>query len=224
MAKDAPKVKVAKDGPYVVSGGLPLSRQLIVRDSEGDPLRWKQGRKVKAGKRYLLCRCGRSKEKPFCDNMHLKARFNGKETASRMLFSKAAETLKGPDLLLKDNESLCSGTGFCHRASGTWNLTMESDNPRSRETAIQQACDCPSGRLVACEKTGKPIEKDTKKSIGLVEEITGKLNGPLWVRGGITLEGSDGKKYEVRNRMALCRCGRSRNKPFCDGAHFSVRS
>jgi CDGSH-type Zn-finger protein len=39
------------------------------------------------------------------------------------------------------------------------------------------------------------------------------------VRGGIQLIGADGRSYELRNRMALCRCGRSENKPFCNGAH-----
>lgn len=47
-------------------------------------------------------------------------------------------------------------------------------------------------------------------------------DGPLWVRGGIPVESSDGATYEVRNRVTLCRCGRSSNKPFCDGTHKGV--
>jgi CDGSH-type Zn-finger protein len=39
------------------------------------------------------------------------------------------------------------------------------------------------------------------------------------VRGGITIESADGVPYEVRNRVTLCRCGRSDNKPFCDASH-----
>jgi CDGSH-type Zn-finger protein len=34
--------------------------------------------------------------------------------------------------------------------------------------------------------------------------------------------GADGFAYEVRNRVTLCRCGASRNKPFCDGSHASI--
>ena len=37
--------------------------------------------------------------------------------------------------------------------------------------------------------------------------------------GGIPIHGADGQAYEVRNRVTLCRCGRSANKPYCDGAH-----
>jgi CDGSH-type Zn-finger protein len=42
------------------------------------------------------------------------------------------------------------------------------------------------------------------------------------VRGGIPVVGADGVTYEVRNRQALCRCGASSNKPFCDGSHASI--
>jgi CDGSH-type Zn-finger protein len=43
--------------------------------------------------------------------------------------------------------------------------------------------------------------------------------GPLWVRGGIQVEGADGFLYQRRNRITLCRCGRSQNMPFCDASH-----
>ena len=49
------------------------------------------------------------------------------------------------------------------------------------------------------------------------------VSGGLWVRGGITVESADGFRYETRNRVTLCRCGASRNKPFCDGSHAEVR-
>jgi D-arabinose 1-dehydrogenase-like Zn-dependent alcohol dehydrogenase len=47
-------------------------------------------------------------------------------------------------------------------------------------------------------------------------------SGPLWVRGGITVESGDGTRYETRNRVTLCRCGASSNKPFCDGSHAAL--
>ena len=42
------------------------------------------------------------------------------------------------------------------------------------------------------------------------------------MRGGIRIESSDGEAYETRNRVTLCRCGLSENKPFCDGSHASA--
>jgi CDGSH-type Zn-finger protein len=43
------------------------------------------------------------------------------------------------------------------------------------------------------------------------------------VKGGVAVESADGEAYEARNRVTLCRCGRSNNKPFCDGTHVDVR-
>ena len=57
---------------------------------------------------------------------------------------------------------------------------------------------------------------------GVIEDPAERVSGPLWVRGGIPVIAADGFAYEVRNRVTLCRCGASANKPFCDGSHFKV--
>ena len=49
------------------------------------------------------------------------------------------------------------------------------------------------------------------------------VSGPIWVRGGIPVVAADGHAYEIRNRVTLCRCGASSNKPFCDGSHASIK-
>jgi hypothetical protein len=84
--------------------------------------------------------------------------------------------------------------------------------------------DCPAGRLVAWDKaSGRPIEHALPVSIGLVEDPEQQCAGPLWLRGGIPVVAADGFEYEVRNRVTLCRCGESKNKPFCDGAHAAIK-
>ena len=52
-------------------------------------------------------------------------------------------------------------------------------------------------------------------------EITsdGPIDGPLWVTGHIPVERADGQPMETRNRVTLCNCGKSKNKPLCDGSH-----
>ena len=218
------KVVVSKNGPYLVSGSLPLSKEIIVCDHEGNPAEWKKGEKYPNQENYALCRCGKSKNKPYCDSTHLKIKFNGTETASRKKYLEQAEKLSGPGLDLTDAENLCSVARFCHRAGGTWNLTGNSDNPKSKELAIKEACNCPSGRLVAWnKKTGKPIEIKFEPSISLAEEPDKKCSGPIRLKGGVPLESENGDKYEIRNRITLCRCGKSSNKPFCDGTHISER-
>ena len=47
-------------------------------------------------------------------------------------------------------------------------------------------------------------------------------NGPLIVKGAVELKGSAGNSYPPENRMALCRCGASTTKPFCDGTHSKI--
>lgn len=215
-----PKVKVTKNGPYLVSGGLRLDREIIVCDEHGDPLKWKTGDKFPDRENYSLCRCGGSKDKPYCDGTHSTNWFDGTETASRKKYSEQAEKINGPDLVLKDAESLCAVGRFCHRKGGTWDLTERSNDPDCKETAIQESCDCPSGRLVACDKkSGKPFEHKFEQSISLIEDPIKGVSGPIWVKGGLSVESADGEKYETRNRVTLCRCGRSENKPFCDGGH-----
>jgi hypothetical protein len=127
-------------------------------------------------------------------------------------------------MLLSDAESLCAFGRFCDTHGGVWNLVARSDQPTIRATVLRQAENCPAGRLVALDKaTGKPVEHPLPVSIGLVEDPGQECSGPIWLRGGIAVVSADGFEYEVRNRVTLCRCGQSRNKPFCDGTHASIK-
>jgi CDGSH-type Zn-finger protein len=214
------KIKITRNGPYLASGGIPLSEQSILIDFDEQCHGWKEGKKYPAQESYALCRCGHSQNKPFCDGSHVKVKFDGTETANNKTYMEQAREFDGPDLKLTDVENLCVSARFCHRAGGTWKLTRQSADPEAKQTAIEEACDCPSGRLVTWEKNGKVIEPDFEPSIGLVDDTqTGKM-GPIWVRGGIQVESAEGKNYETRNRVTLCRCGKSTNKPFCDGSHL----
>lgn len=214
-------VKVTENGPYQVSGAVPLSEQTIGVDSDGQSHGWKKSKAYPAQEKYALCRCGHSRNKPYCDGTHAKVKFDGTEVASHSPYLEQASALNGPALTLTDAEDLCASARFCHRAGGTWQLTRQSDNPASLQTAVEEACDCPSGRLVAWDKKDRrAFEPDLKPSIGLVQDAQAGKMGPIWVRGGIPVESADGAAYEVRNRVTLCRCGRSSNKPFCDGSHL----
>jgi len=216
------KIKVTENGPYEVTGSVPLRKEISVPDSEGIPVRWEKGEAYPVKKTYLLCRCGHSGRKPFCDGSHDIAGFDGTETADKRTHAEMTETYTGPGLILKDAEKLCAVSLFCHRAGDAWNLTERSADPECRKNAIQETFDCPSGRLVACDKdTGRPMEPVFEPSIGVIEDPHKKISGPLWVKGGIPVESADGTVREVRNRVTLCRCGRSSNKPFCDGTHVT---
>jgi CDGSH-type Zn-finger protein len=213
------KIEVTKDGPYLVSGGPPLSEQWIVTNAEGDSLDYREGKKYAAQADYALCRCGQSANKPFCDGTHAKVGFDGKETASHKPYLKQAETIEGPTMLLTDQENLCAFARFCDPKGKIWNLVLQ-DSPEAQEIVKHEAGHCPAGRLVAWDKaTGKPIEPNFEPSLCLIEDTEKKVSGPIWVRGGIPVVAADGRTYEIRNRLTLCRCGSSANKPFCDGSH-----
>ena len=231
MEKESEKQKiiVSKNGPYIVSGKIPLKKEEIVCDNQGLPLKW-EAEKDKEGKdkkypeqeNYALCRCGHSCGKPFCDGTHVKVKFDGQETAKKS-YSHDFGKLEGPELDLCDCYDLCSSARFCKRAGSVWELTKKSDDPEAKKTAIQEACNCPSGRLVMFDKkTKKAIEPKFNPSISVTEEPYREISGPLWVKGGIEIESVNGEKYEKRNRVTLCRCGKSKNKPFCDGTHVEI--
>jgi CDGSH-type Zn-finger protein len=217
-------VTVTRDGPYMVQGGIPLSVQSISSDARGESEAWIEGKAYPPQEKYALCRCGHSKNKPFCDGTHTKIGFNGSETASREPYAKQAQSFDGPALVLTDAEPLCAFGRFCDPNDKVWNQVKRTNNPEVRAMFIRQVGNCPAGRLVAWDKkTGKALEPELPVSIGLVEDPPEKCAGPLWLRGGIPVVSSDGFEYEIRNRVTLCRCGESENKPFCDGTHAAIK-
>ena len=221
---DEPTIKVIQHGPYIVTGHVPLSIEAITPNKEGGSWEWKRVKTFEPQDRYKLCRCGHSKTKPFCDSTHNQIGFDGTETASNAPFAQQAGTTDGPTLVLKDAESFCASARFCDNFGGAWDLVTHSDKKKQRDQVIHEVVRCPSGRLVLRDKTtGKPVEAETSRSIAVVEDPAKGRSGPLWVRGGIALEGSTGTRYEVRTRMTLCRCGASENKPFCDGSHLKAK-
>jgi CDGSH-type Zn-finger protein len=219
--KAAVKIKVTKNGPYLVYGKIPLQHQEIATDPQGIPIEWLTTAKHPPQETCSLCRCGQSRSKPFCDGTHAKVRFDGTETAYPESYLDKPEEIDGPALKLIDVKELCASARFCHRAGGIWSLIPKSDDPKAMAIAQEEACDCPSGRLIVQDKkTGKIVEPKFEQSIGLVEDPDIGVSGPIWVRGCIPVESADGKTYRIRNRITLCRCGKSSNKPFCDSSHY----
>jgi CDGSH-type Zn-finger protein len=213
------RIKVTENGPYIVSGNVPLGQERVVLGSDNEPDRWEKLPDLAGGETYALCRCGRSGTKPFCDGSHVAAGFDGTETAGRDAYLVGVERTEGPALDLTYSPTYCSIARFCHSGIEAWGYTERSDDPEARQAAIGQAANCPSGSLVAWDKTpGEAIEPALAPSISVTETPRG-TDGPLWVKGGVPIEAADGFVYETRNRVALCRCGRSKNKPFCDGRH-----
>lgn len=99
--------------------------------------------------RRLLCRCGKSQRKPYCDNSHIEAGFSASSNAE----------------------------------------TVESDVPDIRDGALT---------------------------------ITPTADGPLAVSGPLEVIAGSGRRIKTGDKHFLCRCGASKNKPFCDGSHKKI--
>ena len=223
-AKTEGRVTVTQDGPYVVTGNIPLMKETIAANADGDSESWREGHRFPTREKYSLCRCGESSSKPFCDGTHAKIGFDGTETASRKPYLDQAQTFDGPVLALTDAESLCAFGRFCDPNGKVWKQVERTDDPDVRAMFLSQVHNCPAGRLLAFDKaTGGIIDQHTPLAIGLIEDPVEDCSGPIWLRGGVVLTSADGHQYEVRNNMTVCRCGASRNKPFCDGSHASIQ-
>jgi CDGSH-type Zn-finger protein len=218
------QVKVLPNGPYEVTGTVPLRLETIGANLHKESVKWAQGKAFTPTEQpFYLCRCGHSKNKPFCDNTHLKIHFDGTETAGHTTYIEEAELLEGPTMLLTDVQHLCAFARFCDPNGQVWSMVNDSDDPTTQANFIRQVGQCPSGRLVAWDRaTQTPIEPNLQPAIGIVEDPAKDISGPLWLQGGIEVIDAAGQPYEIRNRVTLCRCGASLNKPFCDGSHASM--
>jgi hypothetical protein len=89
-----------------------------------------------------LCRCGESRNKPYCDGVHGRSDFDGTETASNNRYEERAKLIEGPGLDLLDDYR-CALARFCHREKGdVWELVSNSDDPAAKEEAIIAANQC----------------------------------------------------------------------------------
>lgn len=218
------KIVVSKNGPYIVSAGIPLTMEIIEPNDEGLSWDLKKAKTFRTKGEYKLCRCGHSKTKPFCDSTHEKIHFDGEETATRRPYDRQADVFDGATMTLSDAENLCAFARFCDPGGKIWGLMGQTDDPEVRKLVIREEAHCLSGRLVLHDKkTRKSIEPELKPSIGVVEDPALGCSGPLYVQGGMRVESENGIPYEIRNRVTLCRCGASVNKPFCNGSHASIR-
>lgn len=76
---------------------------------------------------------------------------------------------------------------------------------------------CPTGALHFERKDGGAIETAPDENVVRISP-----NGPLYVRGDVQITSPDGRVILQDTRIALCRCGASKNKPFCDNTHLQI--
>ncbi len=223
------KIVITEDGPYLVQGNIPLVRKIQVVSEYGEPLTWRQGEVFETPETYELCRCGQSSFKPFCDVTHSIIEYDGTETADTGPTAWRQKTFEGSTgIVVRRDYALCSEAGFCaNRRTSVEEMVPHTVEPETRAQVMAMIERCPSGSFVYTIREGEPdVEPDLPQQIAVTTEITsdGPIAGPLWVTGNIPIERADGQPLETRNRVTLCCCGQSENKPLCDGKHREVHS
>jgi CDGSH-type Zn-finger protein/ferredoxin len=176
-----------------------------------------RGETIHAGESIFLCRCGASKNKPYCDGSHNAVGFSGKRLRRS---GRSPSEFVGKEITVVDDPSLCAHAGACVKgAPGTFftkeagrRVSHPDDSPA--EQVIATIRKCPSGSLLYklrgkladgySTETGVRVERD-----GPYHVSRAKLNG--------------GVRPATEDHYTLCRCGASLNKPFCDGAHASIK-
>ncbi|MFB9207563.1 CDGSH iron-sulfur domain-containing protein, partial [Nonomuraea spiralis] len=223
-AGDHQRIVVLRDGPYVVYGRVPLRRKRkIVSTEQRNALTWKTGEPLETEETYALCRCGRSGAKPFCDGTHAVIDFDGTEAAPMRPYQELQHVHDGVGISARRVGELCVHAAFCiGRTRPIAKMLDDTADSDVRSDVMGRIDHCPSGSYsYALERGGETIEADLPRAVSVLEEEDG-LAGALWVTGGIPVTRSDGLPLETRNRMTLCRCGQSGNKPLCDGTHREI--
>jgi CDGSH-type Zn-finger protein len=226
--REGKQIVVIRNGPYALEGNIPLVRKTQIVSEFGEPLAWKKdGSLAVTEGKYYLCRCGGSGNKPFCDGTHRRAGFDGAEMADVDSTCVRQSVLPhATHITVKKDSSLCMGSGFCGMRDVNMAQLVASTADTSMRALVMAIVErCPSGALTySLEPGGADIEPDLPEQVALTTEITsgGPIEGPLWVTGGIPVQRSDGQPMEIRNRVTLCNCGHSCNKPLCDGTHRQV--
>lgn len=190
------------DGPLHVRGALTLTKS--------------SGESITTEAQFWLCRCGGSANKPFCDGTHKR---NGFSSACQ---SDPAQNQRkdyvGKGLTIHDTRSACAHAGHCtEHSSSVFSMTARpwiTPDGDAIEKTIATIGMCPSGALAY--SIDGVMHEPAARAPGI--RIT--KDGPYAVVGGPRLIGD---AAPVSNEhYTLCRCGQSKNKPFCDGAHWQA--
>ena len=161
-----------------------------------------------------LCRCGNSESKPFCDGTHGKIGWTDKKLEGQQ--QRKTDDYVGRKITIHDDRGICAHIGFCTAGlPKVFQMGVEpwiNADAESVEKIVKTIKKCPSGAL------SYSIDGVLYNKFSEHPEIKITKDGPYFVKGSIELHDKDHPESE--EHFALCRCGKSKNKPFCDGEHW----
>jgi CDGSH-type Zn-finger protein len=178
-----------------------------------------KGEDIEVKETMGLCRCGASENKPFCDGSHNGIGFTGKNEGGKN--EDELDNYEGKEITIHDNRKICSHAAICtdkfksvfKHGEEPW-IVPDGD---TKEKVMEFVRQCPSGAL-SYSVDGDKME-DEKREPGI--EIF--KDGPYNVVGGVGLKEGVEMKGQSKEKYSLCRCGASKNKPYCDGNHWDAK-
>ncbi|HJZ71846.1 MAG TPA: CDGSH iron-sulfur domain-containing protein [Vicinamibacterales bacterium] len=215
MSRDVPgdstgRVRVRENGPYLLTGVATMSNFL------GEP--------TIRPPVAALCRCGRSESKPWCDGTHATIGFDDRKHPDRV--ADRLDAYAARQFTILDNRGICAHSGRCTDAlPAAFRVGAEpfvAPAGARADDILRAIQSCPSGALgaaIAERRAADLVDRIRPPAIEVSKD------GPYFVTGGVDLRDDAGSEPvraagSSREHFALCRCGQSKNKPFCSGAHW----
>ncbi len=201
ISENKPGITPTPDGPYLVKGLKNFTNQ------KGS---------IETKETMALCRCGGSANKPFCDGTHAKIGFSSAKLEGRV--EDKRENYKGKTITIYDNRGICAHAGRC--TDGLASVFRLKEEPwilpdaASANEIIATIQKCPSGALSYSVDDIEHRDREGEPTIFVAP------NGPYLVSGRPDLINITQAEGTSKEHFTLCRCGGSKNKPFCDGTHW----
>lgn len=197
-----PSITPNSDGPFLVRNFRNFANQ------DGT---------IESKETMALCRCGESANKPFCDGTHKKIGFSSAKIEGRV--DDRRDTYVGGKITIHDNRGICAHAGKC--TDGLASVFRMKEEPwihadsASRDEIIATIQECPSGALSYSIDDLERVASEVEPGIFIAP------NGPYVVSGDVDLIDTTPAAGASKRQITLCRCGGSKNKPFCDGSHWN---
>jgi len=203
-SEEKPSITPTPDGPYLVTHLKNFANQ------KGP---------IEAKETMALCRCGGSANKPFCDGTHAKIGFSSAKLEGRV--EDKRENYEGEEITIHDNRGICAHAGRCTDGlHSVFRLNKEpwiDPNNESIDEIITTIKKCPSGALSYSISGVEYRDRDGEPTIFVAP------NGPYVISGGADINDTTLGEGASKEHFTMCRCGGSKNKPFCDGTHWHIK-